>query len=237
MRGLNILILAANRDDPLDMASYPTCLEEIDGVSLLEGIITKTSGLANINYSYAFLKDDMERFHMHQICELLTPGCLTVKILKSCQGAACTALYSACQLAQDSELLILSANELVNIDYHEVLSSFRSRELDAGTITFSSVHPRYSYVRLDNELVVEAAQFRPISKEATVGIFWFKSTNLFVEAVKKQIIKDSGSLEQYYVAPCLNELILDQCKVGAFKISNSDYVQFKKNRFFTVEEN
>jgi hypothetical protein len=231
MTDVNILVLAAASRDPLTIQEeyYPPCLIETEGLSLLEKIIKTTSGVRNAHYSYAFLESDIQHFHLDKISELITPGSLSISMAAGVQGSACTALYAACSLNQEAELLILSANELVDINCGEVLSNFRSRSLDAGTVTFSSLHPRYSYVRLENDLVQEAAQRRPISKDATTGLFWFKNCKIFVDAVKRQILKSNSLEGQFYIAPCFNELILNQFKVGVIKIENSSYFPYKKN--------
>ena len=38
-------------------------------------------------------------------------------------------------------------------------------------------------------MVVEAAQRKPISQDATAGIFWFKSTKVFIKSSMNQILK------------------------------------------------
>jgi hypothetical protein len=115
MKKINILVLAAaRRNDSVGDDLYPSCLEEFDGVSLLERIVTQTSQIADAHYAYSFLEDDINKFYLDKISSLLTPNSTSFRISSGCKGAACTALYSACQLEQESELLILSANELVD---------------------------------------------------------------------------------------------------------------------------
>ena len=79
------------------------------------------------------------------------------------RGAACTVLLATDLIDSDADLLIVGLNEYVETDLMAVVQTFRERGLDAGTLVFESVHPRYSYVRLGEDgLVLEAAQGRPI---------------------------------------------------------------------------
>ena len=134
----------------------------------------------------------------------------------------------ACRLPQDNELLIVSANEFVDIPLCEVLDSFRSRELDAGTVVFKSLNPAYSFVDIDTEgIVTETAQRRPISDNATTGIFWYSSTAAFVAGAKRMISKDANTEGQFFVAPVFNELVLEQMKVGVYEISSDLYTPLK----------
>ncbi|EJO33607.1 hypothetical protein QWC_01370 [Achromobacter marplatensis] len=128
-------------------------------------------------------------------------------------------------------MLIISANELVDLDLAPVISEFELRELDGGTLTFRSIHPRYSYVKLNEQgFVTEAAQQNPISNHATTGIFWFKKTGDFVEAVKASIRKNAVVGDSFFVAPTFNELILMQKKVGVFELDVSKYRPLKTDR-------
>lgn len=225
----NILILAAG---PVEFEAhdggYPLCLTEVDGKPLLERLVENTRGIQNPHYVYALLDKDVERFHMDQVAQLITPEATIMRIPNSTQGSACTALLAASCLDGDAELLVISANELVDINLADVLVAFRSRGLDGGTITFRSVHPRYSYVRLNDQcLVVEAAQQNPISQSATAGIFWFAKTSEFVEAAKNLIRKNATADGKFYVAPSYNELVLKHKRIGVYPIDNDVYYPLK----------
>jgi len=167
---------------------------------------------------------DIDRFHLDGVATLLCQDPKIVAIADSTKGSACTALFAVCQLPQNDPLLIVSANEFVDLDLAEVVSDFVARDLDGGALIFRSVHPRYSYVRLDNDgLVTEAAQRNPISKDATAGIFWFGTAGLFCSAAMSMIRKGCSVDGQYYLAPVFNELILEGNRVGVFPLGNADY--------------
>jgi hypothetical protein len=229
---ISILILAAGPSGlETHDGEYPLCLAEFDGLSLIERIVLNTRNIKSTKYSFAFRNDEAKRFHLEKIAKLLAPNAAVCCVPENTQGSACTALLSASQLDPDSELLIISANELVDIDYGEVVSYFRSRNLDAGTLVFSSVHPRYSYVRLNKDgLVTEAAQQDPISHNATVGVFWFYKTRDFVLATMELIRKDANINGKFYVAPTFNELILNQARVGVLEIEIAKYRPLKTER-------
>ena len=58
----------------------------------------------------------------------------------------------------------------------DLLKNLGSGDYSAGTVIFKSVHPRWSYVKLDSKKnVVEAAEKVPISNNATAGTYFFKS--------------------------------------------------------------
>jgi dTDP-glucose pyrophosphorylase len=79
-------------------------------------------------------------------------------------------------------------------------------------------------VRLDDSgWVVEAAEKRPISNNATAGIYYFKSGNQFVSAAKKMILKRLGGDLGYYICPVYNELILEGSKIGVHEIPRDSY--------------
>jgi hypothetical protein len=224
-----ILILAAGQGSFEDHSShYPLCLTEVEGVSLLERIFDGVRNLPNATFAFAFLNNEVERFHLDKVAKLIVPDATIVRVPESTQGSACTALLAASQLNPDNELLIISANELIDIDLSEVVYDFRDRALDGGVLVFRSVHPRYSYVRLNPEgYVVEAAQQEPISHNATAGIFWFSRTKDFVQASMSLIRKNASNNGKFYVAPAFNELILDQARIGVKELDLGKYTPLK----------
>jgi len=229
---INILILAAGPAEfEVQDGGYPLCLTEVDGVPLLERIVKSTQDIPDASYVFALLEEDVERFHLDQVCRLIARNPTIRRIPVSTKGSACTALLAASDLNPDAELLIISANELVGINFVEMLKGFRDRVLDGGTVIFRSVHPRYSYVRLsEDDLVIEASQQNPISQSATAGVFWFSRTSDFVSAAKNLIRKDASVNGSFYVAPTYNELILKQKRIGVCRISNEDYHPMKTER-------
>jgi hypothetical protein len=104
------------------------------------------------------------------IISLLEPAAQIVSVSDSIRGDSCTALLATGCIDSNEELLIINGNDILDVEFSTIVSNFKSRELDAGTVTFSSIYPRYSHVRLSqDDLVVEAAEKRPISRHVTAG--------------------------------------------------------------------
>lgn len=229
---MNILVLAAAHAG-LEMhdGGYPHCLTEFDGIPLIERLVANTRELNDAKYIFALREEDITRYHLDNVVNLLAPGAVALRVGNGTQGAACTALLAAAQVDNDEELLIISANELVDVDLGAVISQFRAAKHDAGTIIFHSIHPRYSYVKVNKDkLVTEAAQRNPISSHATVGIFWYARGRDFIAAAKNMIRKDASVDGLFYICPAFNELILGQARIGVYEIDAKQYHPLKTER-------
>ena len=228
----NILVLAAgNPEFENSDGGYPLCFTEHEGTSLLELIVSNTRGLKRGQYTFAFRDKDVEQFHLDHVVQLLDETAKVVRVPQNTRGSGCTALLAACSFAPDDEVLIVGANELVGIDLAATVQSFRDRNLDAGCLTFRSIHPRFSYVRLDqNGYVTEAAQQNPISHHATTGVFWFARAGMLIEAIKNSIRKEASTGGKFFIAPAFNEIILKQGKIGVQEIDNKQYFPLKTER-------
>jgi hypothetical protein len=229
----NILILAAGKMPYTEHRDedYPMCLVEFDGVSLIERIILNTAHIELPKYTFAILESDAKRFHLDNVFKVLVENPKTIKIADGTMGSACTALLAASQLERAIPLLIISANELVDIDYSLPINNFLAQDIDAGTLIFPSIHPRYSFVKLNSDkMVVQVAQRNPISRHATAGVFWFKRTDEFIESAMSSIKKGAEVGGHYYVAPTINQLILKQRRVGVFEIDAKSYKPLKTEK-------
>ncbi|MFM0640351.1 glycosyltransferase family 2 protein [Paraburkholderia metrosideri] len=229
---MNILILGAGVA-PIESTDggYPLLLAEIDGTPLIERVLETAKTFSSGKIIVALRKSEMTRFHLGSVVTILHPDANVISVNDGVKGAACTALLASPFLDTDDELLILNANQLVDVDLTHVVETFRNRQLDAGLITFTSVHPRYSYVRVGtNGEVTEAAEKRPISRFASAGVYWFADGRRFMSAAKAMIRKDANVDGSFYVTPVLNELILEQAFVGVHSIENSKYRPIKSER-------
>ena len=228
---MNILILAAGQDQLSQEDGYPLCLTEFDSLPLIQRVAISCQSLNPRHLIVAFREEDVRKYHLDNVVKLLSPNAKILNIGEPTQGAACTALLAAESIDNDDELLIVNGNELLNTDFKQIVEGFRNRKLDAGVVVFPSIHPRYSYVRLDeNEFVVEATEKNPISHNATAGFYWFSQGKNFVRAAKNLIRKDARVNGNFYICPAFNELILEQQRIGITKVDGKIYNPLKSGR-------
>ena len=235
---MNILILAAGGSSSRE---YPLCLTEFNGEPLMQRTVNLCGPLSPARIIFALLEDEVSKYHLDSIVELLTPHAVVQRVHAETRGAACTALLASGMIDSDDELLILNGNELIEENFVSIVQGFRDRGLDAGAVSFPSVHPRYSFVRLDDYgFVVEAREKKPISRNAVAGFFWFQKGRDFVRAAKKMIRKDAHVDNTYYICPSFNELILEQKTIGVKHIDGKNYHPLKNihqiERFETILE-
>lgn len=224
--GLNILILAAGRQD--QNTTPPAYLSEYSGRTALELVFEQFAGIDAETVSICLDTHDIVRFHAERVARLINPDVQVFQIERQTGGSGCTALLAACQLDQDNELLIVSANELIKADIAVVLDEFRQQDFDGATLCFSSLNPRYSFVRLDESgQAVEVSQRNPISKNATTGLFWYKTTADFVQSAKQMILKDNKTDDLFFIAPAYNEMILAGRTIGVKPIEGELYIPLK----------
>lgn len=229
---MNVLILAAGAPTfQVGGENYPLYLTEIDGLILLQKIVNQCAAIPGAKFTFVFNREEVSKYHLDDICRLIDDCATVISIDGVSQGAACTALYSAVDFDPSESLLVMNANQLVDVDLGKEIDSFVKGDVDAGVFVFDSAHPRYSYVRIDSEnFVIEAAERRPISRMATTGVFWFKRAGDFVSAVQ-QMIRNSAAVEgNFYVAPALNELVLTGKKIAINEIDRTSYHPIKSEK-------
>lgn len=228
---LNILIPLAGKSIFFEGPEFqfPKPLIEIKGNTIIQLAIENLSMIEeDKHFIFIVNSEDCEKFHLDSVLKLLTDGnCDIIKITNETKGAACSSLLAIEHIDNEDILIIANYDQFFQFDINLVIKNFYNRKLDAGVITFETIHPRWSYVRIDdNENVIEAAEKRPISKNAIAGFYYFKRGSDFVRAAKQSIYKDSNVNGIYYVAPVLNELILENKKIGMYKICNENYNTF-----------
>lgn len=224
---MQILILAAGSD--LEEEGLPVFLsEENDGRTLLERLVESVQPLRPRLLRLIFRADAVRRFRLDHVAQQLHASIEVVALPDRAQGSACTALYAMADIDANEPLLLLSANELIDKPLHEIIDAFSLGDHSAGVVAFDSLHPRFSFVRLDNQQrVLEVAQHNPISRWATAGLFWARRAGDLLEAIKQMIRKDMKVDGVYYLCPALNELILAGQSVGACVIERRNYLPLK----------
>ena len=226
---INILIPLAGKNQYFSETDYPfpKPLIEFNGKTMIEHIIDNFSSIQKEKqFIFIVNSEDCKKYHLDNVLNILTNHtCKIIKLDNETKGAACSAMMAVAYIDNDTPLIISNADQLFDICLDEVILNFDNN--DAGVITFESIHPRWSYVRLDSEnKVTETAEKRPISKSAIAGFYYFKNGKDFVSSSSKMIKKDASVNGLYYVSPVLNEMVLENKTINIFKIENEKYHTF-----------
>lgn len=226
---INILIPLAGKNQFFSESEYPfpKPLIEFNGKTMIEHIIDNFSTIQKEKqFIFILNSEDCKKYHLDNVLNILTNHtCKIIKLDNETKGAACSAMMAVEYINNDTPLIISNADQLFDICLDEVINSFESS--DAGVITFESIHPRWSYVRLNSEnKITETAEKRPISKSAIAGFYYFKNGKDFINSSSKMIKKDASVNGLYYIAPTLNEMVLENKTISIFQIENSKYHTF-----------
>lgn len=227
---LNILIpMGGIGDFGSEEYRYPKPLIEVNGKPLIELVI---AGLDHIKGEKRFIfivnAADCQKYHLDNVLQLITDGRgIVIPLEKETAGAVCSALMAIDHIDNDDALMISNGDHIFDYDLNHAISEFESRGVDAGTVCFDSVHPKWSFVRLDQEnKIIETAEKRPLSRNAIAGLYYFRHGSDFVRAAMKTIEKDASVNGHFYVAPTLNELVLEGKNLEIHAIPSSKYHNF-----------
>ncbi len=226
---INILIPLAGKNQYFDEAEYPypKPLIEIGGKTIIEHVITNFLSI-NDEKQFIFIvgKDECKKYHLDNILNLLTNNtCKIIKVSGETKGAACSSLMAIESINTAIPLVIANADQLFDDSIGNILHSFD--DFDAGVVTFDSIHPRWSFARVDEKnIIIETSEKRPISRHAIAGFYYFREGKDFVSSAMTMIKKDANINGLYYLAPTLNEMILNNKKLTITKVENNKYHTF-----------
>lgn len=223
---INVLLPAMGASTFYKDSYFPKPLYEINGRTMLELVVEDYAQLDPKQYIFVFAEEDCLKFHLDSSAKILTPASQVIKLKNQTAGALCTCLMAVEYINDDTSLIIANSDQIIDVDYREVVNHFEEQGDDAGVITFPSIHPRWSYARKGDKEIVEVAEKRPFSKHAIAGFYYYKKGSDFVEAAKKALIKQNNLDGQYYISASINEMILMDKKVGYFDIEKDQYKSF-----------
>ncbi|MDN5249319.1 glycosyltransferase family 2 protein [Bartonella sp. TP] len=223
---MNIVFLMGNAYSTKD--DYPLYLTELSSAILLEKQIDMARKLQPRQLIFCVNSIDIVRFHTDAAIKQLVPDAKIVRIMGHTKGAVCTALLAIEHIENDQELLLLGIDDFVEENTIKVLDYFRKNNSDAGLLSFRSIHPRYSFVKLNkNDEVIEIAEKRPISQNALVSFYYYSKGFDFVECAKDMVRKDNALDGNFYISETMNEMLLRQKKISLYKIKNEQFYSLK----------
>jgi len=153
------------------------------------------------------------------------------------KGALISALIAIRDCDLDLPIFITPGDALVTRkSYNEYCQQSLQSNQDISLIVFDSQNPRYSYVRMLDEKLVEVCEKKVISSKATAGIFYFKSGLLFIECAEWAIMNNIQTNSLFFLAPSLNYAVVKGLKPSLFQIDEKDYYRFSTHDEAVVSE-
>jgi NDP-sugar pyrophosphorylase family protein len=210
---------------------YPKPLIDLHGKPLIEYVIENISSIKGINKIYFIVNEaTCAKYHLDNTITLLSDKAEIIYLKSITSGSVCSILMGIDEIPKEEECIIVNSDQILITDLNEHVGYFKENGLDAGVITFNSVHPRWSYVLMENKKAVQFAEKNPISKNAIAGFYYFKSFLTFMESACKTIVDDDQLDGKFYVSSVLNQLILSGLNISNSEIAANNYLSLYSNQ-------
>lgn len=216
---MNVLIPMAGAGSRFEAAGYtfPKPLIDVEGMPMIQAVVDNL----NIDGRHIFIvqKEHYEKYSLKHTLNLIAPGCKIIQVDGLTEGAACTTLLAREFIDNNEPLLIANSDQIVDWDSNTFMYAMQNDNIDAGILTFTSTHPKWSFAKLDEDgYVCEVAEKKPISDIATVGIYYWRKGSDYVRYADQMIEKNVRVNGEFYTCPVFNEAIQDGKKVKVFPV-------------------
>jgi HAD superfamily hydrolase (TIGR01509 family) len=213
-KNLNVLIPMAGKGSRFSEKGYvfPKPLIEINGKPMIQIVVENIN--IEANYIFIVLQEHIEKYNIDKMLKLIVPNCTIVVTDGITEGAASTTLLAKQFINNDNPLVIANSDQYIEWNPREAMYNFTSKDIDGGILTFNSTHPKWSYAKTDdNGTVTEVAEKNPISTNATVGIYYWKTGKNYVTSAEEMIQKNIRVNNEFYVCPVYNQAIEKSQKI------------------------
>jgi HAD superfamily hydrolase (TIGR01509 family) len=216
---MNVLIPMAGAGSRFEQAGYtfPKPLIDVNGKPMIQRVVDNL----NIDARHIFIvqKSHYEKYALKHMLNLIAPNCEIVQVEGMTEGAACTTLLAKEFIDNNEPLVLANSDQYVEWDSNQFMYSAMADDIDGSILTFEATHPKWSYARLnDDGFVTEVAEKKPISKHATVGVYFWRRGSDYVRSAESMIQKNIRVNNEFYVCPVYNEALLDGARVKTFHI-------------------
>ena len=216
---LNVLIPMAGAGSRFSQAGYtfPKPLIEVHGKPMIQVVVENLN--IEANYIFIVQKDHYEKYNLKYLLNLIAPNCKIVQVEGITEGAACTTLLAKEFIDNDAPLVMANSDQFVEWNSNECMYAFNADAIDGGILTFKATHPKWSYAKIGEDgFVSEVAEKKPISDNATVGVYFWKKGSDYVKYAEQMIANNIRTNNEFYVCPVFNEAIADGKKVRVKQI-------------------
>ena len=219
MSKMNILIPMAGAGSRFKKEGYelPKPLIDVDGIPMIQRVV-ENIGLEG-NYIFIVQKEHYEKYELESFLKTLKPDCKIVVVDGLTEGAACTTLLAKDLINVETPLLIANSDQWVDWSPSHFIDYVNRQAVDGAMLTFVGDSDKFSYAKIDKDnYVTEVAEKKVISNHATVGIYYWRSGQEYVECAEEMIHRNIRHNNEFYVCPVYNVLFERQGKALIYPI-------------------
>jgi len=218
---LQIIVPMAGRGSRFSQAGFtiPKPLIPVGGRPMIQWVIENIRPNRPHRFIFLCLGEHLQRYpEVPSEITRLCPESAIVSVDAVTEGAACTVLLARKFIDNDSPLMIANSDQIVDLNIDDYLAAGEAPGVEGLIMTFWSDHPKWSFCRMRPDgTVSEVVEKQVVSNEATVGIYNFRRGRDFVRAAGTMIARNLRVNNEFYVAPCYNQLIEEGAKIITVK--------------------
>lgn len=219
---INIVIPMAGMGSRFSLAGYkkPKPFIDVLGVSMIERVLENLY-IPNAKFFLITRKEHIKQENKTILKIKKKYNVTFILIDKITEGTACTVLFAKSFIDNNQPLIIANSDQIIEYSFKDFIKNAKTRNLSGSILTFidDSKNPKWSYAKVNKKnIVVEVREKMPISKYATIGIYFFKKGSDFVDGAIEMIINNDRVNNEFYTCPVYNYLIKNKHKVGIYDI-------------------
>lgn len=199
----------------------PKPLIPVLGGTMIELVIKNLTPSQDHRFIFICQSAHIEQYSLDVALKSLAPNCIILTVEEVTEGPACTVLLAKEFINSSDALMIANCDQYIDQSIDAYLNQMRVQALDGMIMTMTANHPKWSYVRLDEQKnICEVVEKVVVSDEATVGIYNYAKGSDFVAAANAMIANDFRVNGEFYVAPAYNQMLAMRKKIGYFNIGS-----------------
>lgn len=192
---------------------------DVCGQPMIKVVIDNLSPRRPHRFIFICQNEHLKKYNAKALIESYCKDSIIIGIDGYTEGQLCTALLASNYINNDEPVMTANTDQYIDCDINDYLDEIDSRNLDGMIMTMKADDPKWSFAKVDsNGIVLETAEKKVISDEATVGIYNFKTGKDFVRSGENLIKKNIRTNGEFYICPCYNELIKEGKRIGIYNI-------------------
>lgn len=219
---INILIPMAGEGSRFSKAGYidPKPFIDVDGKSMIN-LVHDNIGIEG-KYIYVAKSEHVHKYdlpnHLKQFCN----NFVIIEQNGRLDGATKSALLASDLINNDEPLLIANSDQYIEWNGQEVINEFINSGVDGGILTFKSDESKWSYAKINDEIVEEVFEKIVVGDNATCGIYFWRRGSDFVKYANKMIEKNIRTNNEFYICPVYNQAIKDEKIISYYQVNKME---------------
>lgn len=193
---------------------------------MVELVIKELKKVSDIDQIVILVRNDTCKMYSQEIDYLKNKYGILIKLIKeNTTGAASTVALGLSSFDDSESFYVIDCDTIIPSNVINSYNNFiKNNGPEFAVITINSLCKKFSFVKIQNNKIIDCVEKKVISSNAIAGAYYFFSKKSYIESYIEYMAYEKDYYSEAYISSIIKLMIMNQYKGMNYKVDQNSII-------------